>query len=87
MRVFLTGGTGYIGGAVAAALRERGHDVAALARPESDAKQLREIGVVIVAGDLASLPRLSDTLAGYDAFLLCAYRRAAHDGNLPWSGR
>jgi nucleoside-diphosphate-sugar epimerase len=75
MRVFLTGGTGYIGGAVAAALRERGHDLAALARPESDAKQLREIGVGIVAGDLASLPRLSDTLADYDAFVHTAQTR------------
>jgi nucleoside-diphosphate-sugar epimerase len=68
LRVFLTGGTGYVGAAVAEALRERGHDVAALARPESDAGHLREIGAVVVAGDLDSLPP-ADTLAQYDTIV------------------
>jgi nucleoside-diphosphate-sugar epimerase len=69
MRVFLTGATGYIGGAVAAALRDRGHDVAALVRADSEAKDLRERGVVMVAGDLRSLPSLADSLTSYDAFI------------------
>ena len=69
MRVFITGATGYVGGAVVRALRERGHEVAGLVRPESDARQLRERGVFIIAGDLASLPELSDTLAAYDALV------------------
>jgi nucleoside-diphosphate-sugar epimerase len=72
MRVFLTGGTGYVGGAIAEALRERGHDVAALARPESDAGPLREIGAVIVAGDLDSLPSMGETLAQYDTIVHAA---------------
>jgi nucleoside-diphosphate-sugar epimerase len=72
MRIFLTGATGYIGGAVALALRERGHDVAALVRPESESKHLRDAGVVIVAGDLASLPSLGETLAAYDVFVHAA---------------
>jgi len=50
-------------------LRERGHEVTALVRAESDAKNLRDRGVTIVAGDLASLPSLSDTLGSFDAFL------------------
>lgn len=69
MRVFMTGATGYIGGAVAPLLRDRGHDVMALVRPETDAKSLRDRGVAIVAGDLASLPTLSDSLGSYDVFL------------------
>src|SRR5437763_7447004 len=69
MRVFITGATGYIGSAVASALRERGHDVAALVRPETDSKALRDMGVVIVAGDLASLPTLADSFNSYDAIL------------------
>ena len=69
MRVFITGATGYIGSAVAPALRERAHDVTALVRPETDAKNLRDRGVEIVAGDLASLPSLANTLGGFDAFL------------------
>jgi len=72
MRVFLTGGTGYVGGAIAEALRERGHDVAALARPESDAGPLREIGAVIVAGDLDALPSMGETLSQYDTIVHAA---------------
>ena len=73
MRVFLTGATGYVGGAVAMGLRGRGHEVAALVRPESDAKLLRERGVFIIAGDLSSLPNLSSTLAEYDAVVHTAF--------------
>jgi nucleoside-diphosphate-sugar epimerase len=71
LRVFLTGGTGYVGGAIAEALRERGHDVAALARPESDAGHLRDLGAVVIAGDLDSLPS-SETLAQYDTIIHAA---------------
>jgi nucleoside-diphosphate-sugar epimerase len=77
MRVFLTGATGYIGSALAAALRARGHDVGALVRPESDSHRLRDAGVVIVAGDMASLPTLGDTLAGYDVFVHAAQSNTA----------
>lgn len=68
MRVFLTGATGYIGGAVAGALRRQGHDVAALVRPGAEHKHLRDLGVVIVSGDLATLPSLRDTL-DHDVFV------------------
>jgi nucleoside-diphosphate-sugar epimerase len=77
MRIFVTGATGYIGSAVAPALRERGHDVAALVRPETDSKALRDLGVVIVAGDLASLPALAGSLGSYDVFLHIAQSNAA----------
>jgi len=77
MRVFLTGATGYIGSAIATKLRERGHDVGALVRPESDSHQLRDAGVVIVAGDMASLPTLGDALAGYDVFVHAAQSNTA----------
>jgi len=75
MRVFLTGATGYVGGAVALALRERGHEVAALVRPESESKHLREAGVVIVAGDLSSLSSLGDAISGHDAYVYAAQSR------------
>jgi len=75
MRIFLTGATGYIGAAVAAALHDRGHEITALVRPESEARDLRERGAVIVAGDLRSLPDLSDTLKGHDAFVHAAFGR------------
>lgn len=76
MRIFLTGATGYIGGALAAALRDHGHDVTALVRAESDSKALRERGVAIVAGTLGSLPQLAETLAGHDAFVHTAFAQS-----------
>jgi len=79
LRVFLTGATGYIGSELAAALRERRHDVGALVRPESDSHALRDAGVVIVAGDMASLPALGDTLAGYDVFVHAAQSNTPAD--------
>lgn len=65
----MTGATGYIGGAVAEALRRANHDVAALVRPDADSSHLRAQGVFVIAGDLDSLPSLGETLAGCDAFI------------------
>ena len=75
MNIFLTGASGYIGGAVAEALRKASHDVAALVRPEAETKHLRDLGVVLIGGELESLPSLSDQLAGYDAFIHIAQAR------------
>ena len=74
MRLFITGATGYIGSAVAPLLREHGHDVTALVRPETDAKALRDQGVVIMAGDLASLPSLSDSLGSFASSIVVLTR-------------
>ena len=73
MRVFLTGATGYIGSAVANALIAREHEVAALVRPDAESRPLRDLGVVLVSGDLAALPSLAETLEGYDAFIHTAF--------------
>ena len=72
MRVFITGATGYIGGAVAAALRIRGHEVAALVRPDADSRRLRDLGVFLLTGDLQSLPDLREQLEPYDSFVHAA---------------
>lgn len=59
MHVFLTGATGYLGTAVAGALRRAGHEVSRLARsPDAEAK-LRSAGVRPVAGSLHDLPALA----------------------------
>ncbi|HYM62650.1 MAG TPA: NAD-dependent epimerase/dehydratase family protein, partial [Thermoanaerobaculia bacterium] len=73
MRIFMTGATGFVGTAVATALRRRGDDVAALVRAGSDSKHLRDLGATVVAGDLGSLPNL----AGYDRFVHCAQSRSS----------
>lgn len=75
MRVFLTGATGYIGSAVAKALRGAGHEVSALVRADAEAGHLRDAGVVLLTGDLESLPSLREQLAELDAFVHTAQSR------------
>jgi nucleoside-diphosphate-sugar epimerase len=75
MRIFITGATGYVGGAVAENLLERGHEVAALVRPQSDSKALRDRGATIVLGDLGDLGNLADlahTLSTYEVLVHAA---------------
>lgn len=60
MRIFVTGASGFIGGALCAQLLARGHDVSALVRrPGSEPP-----GTRAVAGDLSDGARLSEALAG-----------------------
>lgn len=71
----MTGATGYVGGATALALRNAGHEVTALVRPDSEARHLRDAGVILVTGDLSTLPTLSDALPGHDVYLHAAQSR------------
>ena len=54
MKVFLTGGSGYIGSAVALRLKKAGHDVLALVRSEEKGAQLKAAGVKLVVGELGN---------------------------------
>jgi nucleoside-diphosphate-sugar epimerase len=67
MRIFFTGGTGFIGGHVARKLRERGDDVVALARNPQKAQALADLGCEIVAGDLTDTDAIRAGLEGADA--------------------
>ena len=80
MKVALTGATGYTGGRLLRALRARGDEVAALARPASVTSELRESGARVVEGDLADAAALSRLVEGSDAVLHVAavYRTAGH---------
>lgn len=66
MRVFLTGGTGFVGGAVTRRLLAEGHHVRALVRPGADTRQLDGLPVERVTGDLADLESLRRGVAGCD---------------------
>ena len=67
MRVFLTGGTGFIGGEVARLLRARGDAVRALVRTPAKATALRELGCELVEGDLSDEGALARACEGVDA--------------------
>ena len=49
---FVTGGSGFVGGALIERLRREGWDVRALARSERAAERVRELGAEPVSGDL-----------------------------------
>ena len=66
-RIFLTGGAGFVGGAVARLLRALGDDVVAVVRDPSSAGPLREIGATVSSGDLSSPDAIRAAMAGCDA--------------------
>jgi len=72
MRVVLTGGAGFVGGAVAAALRERDDEVIALVRDPDRARRLSDIGATVIADELADVRRLVGALGMADALIHAA---------------
>jgi dihydroflavonol-4-reductase len=69
MKIFMTGATGFIGGATARHLVEQGHQLTCLVRDRSRAREIEEIGCDLVDGDLSSRPRLAEQMVGHDALL------------------
>jgi dihydroflavonol-4-reductase len=82
MRVFLTGGTGFIGGHVARKLRERGDDVRVLVRSLDKARELEAIGCELVPGDLGDGAAIADGLEGCDALI---HNAAIYEVGIPAS--
>src|SRR5215475_11121752 len=52
MKYFITGATGFIGGAVARQLVADGHEVIALVRDPARAQNLANLGVILARGDI-----------------------------------
>ena len=69
MKIFLTGGSGYIGSAVALALKKAGHDVLALVRSEAKGEPLKQAGVKLVTGDLGNPAGYAGAAWGRAAFV------------------
>ena len=72
MKVFVTGGTGFIGGEVVRQLRARGDDVACLVRTPEKAAKLTELGCELIGGDLSDVEALRKGMEGCDALVHAA---------------
>ncbi|HXS45938.1 MAG TPA: NAD-dependent epimerase/dehydratase family protein [Solirubrobacterales bacterium] len=72
MKVFVTGGTGFIGGTVVRQLRERGDDVVCLVRSHKKAAQVSELGCQLVSGDLGDTEAMRNRMDGCDAVVHAA---------------
>lgn len=81
MRAFVTGATGFIGGALARMLRAQGHDVTALVRTPSKAGALADAGVAIAPGDVCDREALR-AVAGHDVVFHFAALYAFGTGDL-----
>jgi nucleoside-diphosphate-sugar epimerase len=66
MRYLVTGATGFIGSRVVRQLRDAGHEVVALVRDPGRARQLDDLGVRLVAGQLADRESLEAAMRGVD---------------------
>ena len=72
VRVFVTGGTGFIGGEVVRQLRGRGDEVLCLVRSPEKADRLREMGCELVSGDLGDAGALRAGMQGCDGLIHAA---------------
>ena len=81
MRVFLTGGTGYIGSAVLDAVVRAGHRVTALVRDPEKAARLEARGVTTVVGELGSPKTFTKAIEGSDAAIHAAFESSPRGVN------
>lgn len=72
MKIFITGATGFIGGSVAAALIEKGHQVSGLVRDEKKAEYLQKRGIEPVHGSLSDEKVLTGAANNADAIINAA---------------
>ncbi len=69
MRVFVTGGTGFIGSGVVRALLAAGYKVRALVRPSADMRNLAGLDIETVPGDITMPASLDKAIAGCEAVI------------------
>jgi len=72
VKVFVTGGTGFIGGEVVRQLRGRGDEVVCLVRSPGKAGMLKELGCELASGDLGDEAAIRAGMRGCDAVIHAA---------------
>jgi nucleoside-diphosphate-sugar epimerase len=77
MKVFVTGGSGYIGSAVCLRLKKAGHDVQALFRSKEKGAALQAAGVKPIVGDLGDPAGYAAAAYGAQAMVHCAQDQGA----------
>ncbi|MEM7731071.1 MAG: NAD-dependent epimerase/dehydratase family protein [Pseudomonadota bacterium] len=73
MRVFITGATGYVGGAVTKCLLAAGHEVVGLARSDRSAQRLDAMGAEAHRGELSDLDSLTRGAEAADGVIHIAF--------------
>lgn len=81
MKYFVTGATGFLGGALVRQLRQFNHEVIALVRDSSKAEELKRMGLSLVTGDITDRESMREAMRGCDGvFHLAAwYKLGAKD--------
>lgn len=72
MRIFLTGGTGYIGTALVRRLAADGHDLHCLVRSSSDTAALQRLGAQLYVGDVRWRLSMREGMSGADVVIHAA---------------
>ena len=80
MRIFLTGATGYIGGAVLDALVRASHDVTALVRDNEKARRVKARGGHPVVGNLGEPDSYRPAAEAQDGYIHTAFDAASGRG-------
>lgn len=84
MRYFITGATGFIGGAIVRRLVEDGEEVIALVRTPSKAKELADLGITLHHGDITDWESMREAMAGVNGVFHVAawYKIGARDTSM-----